>query len=217
VRPGDPGSPSPAERVLAHCLASPPTLGGGRLLCLDGPSGAGKTTLAREVVRAARRQPAIGTVRRVCLDDLYPGWEGLAAGVAMVANELLPPLAQRRPGRYRRWDWQRGRPGVLVTVDPVDLLVLEGCGAGSQAYQRLVTTLVWLEADEPLALGRAVARDGPDMQRHLEDWQVRQRAHFARERPWERADLVLRLGHDSDGSGATEPVKGEDRLRSRRS
>ena len=35
-----------ADEVADRVMAAPPTLGDGRLVCVDGPAGSGKTTLA---------------------------------------------------------------------------------------------------------------------------------------------------------------------------
>ena len=42
-----------ARSVVDRVLAAPPTLGPGRLVCIDGPAGSGKTTLAGAVAAAA--------------------------------------------------------------------------------------------------------------------------------------------------------------------
>ena len=43
-------SPSEVAGVVVDlALRRPPTLGDGRLVCIDGPAGSGKTTLAAEV------------------------------------------------------------------------------------------------------------------------------------------------------------------------
>lgn len=176
-----------AHRILALAMRRPPTLGRGRLVCVDGPSGAGKTTLARDLRRAARGR---GTRARVVhLDDLYPGWDGLPR-VGAVVQDLLAPLARAEPGSYPRWDWHRDARGEQVPVPPVDLLVLEGVGAGQGAWAELTTCLVWLE--EPAdALERGVRRDGEQARERLVAWKRAERAHFAADQPWLRADLVV--------------------------
>ena len=47
-----------ATRVVQHTLARPPTLGAGRLVCVDGPAGSGKTSLADAVARRTDAQPS---------------------------------------------------------------------------------------------------------------------------------------------------------------
>ena len=183
---------SAAEDAVARCLVAPPTLRAGRLLCVDGPSGSGKTTFARALRRAV---PDSTSVRVVHMDALYPGWDGLAEGVDRVGRDLLTPLSTGRPGGYRRYDWIAGREADRVEVAPVDLLVLEGVGAGGDAsFASWVTLLVWVEASMPVRSARAVARDGIATEPQLEAWRRQEDAWFAGHRTRDRADVVIRTG-----------------------
>ena len=168
----------------------PPTLGSGRLVCVDGPAGSGKTTLADAI--AAARPGA----RVVHMDDLYPGWDGLPH-VGAQLDSLLGPLSEDAPGRYRRWDWHAGRFAETVTVPPADLLVLEGVGAGSRSHARLVTVLAWVSAPPSLRLRRGLERDGPALAPEWERWMGAEAEHFAREGTEARADLLV------DGTAGT--------------
>ena len=47
------------------------------LLAIDGPAGAGKTTLAAKL---EAEYSAHSTVRTIHMDDLYDGWEGALGG-----------------------------------------------------------------------------------------------------------------------------------------
>ncbi len=128
-----------------------------RVVGVDGRSGAGKTDLA---ARLAADLPA---VRVVHLDDVYPGWEGLQAGLDHVATSLLAPLAAGAAGGYRRWDWLRGAPADWVEVPPLadgELLVVEGCGALAEPCGAFVDLGVWCHADVATRHRRAMARDG---------------------------------------------------------
>lgn len=181
-----------ARDAVERCLAAAPTLGAGRLLCVDGPSGSGKTTFARAVRRAA---PPHVSVRVVHLDALYPGWDGLATGVERVARDLLAPLADGRPGGYRRYDWVAGHEAEWVEVPPSDLLVLEGVGAGGDAeHPPPATLLVWLEATRHVRTARAVARDGIASASRLAAWRAAEDAWFRAERTRDRADVVVDSG-----------------------
>jgi uridine kinase len=184
-RPGlDAAGAAVAERVLA----SPATLGAGRLVCVDGPSGSGKTTLAAAVVRhlggAAR-------VRVLHMDDVYDGWAGLAAGMATVATSVVAPLADGRAGHYRRYDWHRGVFAEEHVVEPCDVLVVEGVGAGQASYAAGTTCLVWVEAPSAVRLARGLARDGDAAREALTAWRALEQEMFARERTRRRADLVV--------------------------
>lgn len=170
--------------VLELALGRPATLGAGRLICVDGPAGSGKTTLAASLTQLT------DGARVVHLDDLYAGWNGLSRLDAQL-GDLLLPLAGGRPGSYRRHDWLTGETAETVVVDPVPLLVLEGVGSGASRFAALQTVLVWVEAPHELRRQRGLARDGEAFAPHWEQWARDEASLFARERTRERADLVV--------------------------
>jgi uridine kinase len=179
-----------ADGVLELARSRPPTLGDGRLVCVDGPAGSGKTTLADAVLR---REPAAAVVH---MDELFEGWDGLPTVDAQLTT-LLYPLAEGRPGTYRRWDWHTSRWADLVEVAPAPLLVLEGVGSGSLVAEPFTTVLVWVEAPHDLRMRRGIERDGEAFAPYWERWAAAEAEHYARHRTRERAHLVL----DGVGSG----------------
>ncbi len=191
------GSGALADLVVRRTLERPATLGAGRLVCVDGPAGSGKTTLADAVVEAARHH---GSVALVHMDDVYEGWHGLAEAVIRVSRDVVDPLRQGRPGGYRRYDWHAGRLAEQHVVAPVDLLVVEGVGSGGSAYVEAITTLVWVTAPRDLRLRRGLARDGESLRGEWLAWLAEEDVHLARERTRERADVLV------DGTGVAAPV-----------
>lgn len=180
---------TPAHSVLEHALSRPATLGTGRLICVDGPAGSGKTTLAAALAATAAESVASGA-RVVHMDDLYEGWGGLPH-VAPTVHGLLDPLSRGEAGRYRRYDWDAGHHAESVVVEPLPLLVLEGVGSGSRAWEPLITTLVWVEAPHDLRLDRGIARDGESFAVQWAAWAAAEAELFAREHTRDRADLHL--------------------------
>lgn len=181
-----------AGLALDRCLAAPPTLGRGRLLCVDGPAGSGKTTLADLVLTRAHRR--VASVALLHMDDLYEGWRGLGDVASRIHRDLLVPLSQGGSPHYRRWDWRAAAWAERHEVDPVALLVLEGVGSGASAYADLIGTLVWVEAPVDLRLERGLARDGEAMRSRWKGWMADEAALFARDRTRERADVVVDTG-----------------------
>lgn len=175
-----------ATDVVAHVRSRPARLGSTRLVCIDGPAGSGKTTLATQVAELSG-----ATV--VHLDDLYPGWEGLFE-VDRHVLDLLGPLAGGRSGYYRRFDWSAYEFAESRVVEPAPLLVLEGVGSGNRGWRNLVSTLVWVEAPEDVRLARGLARDGESVRDRWEQWIRDETRLFARERTRDAADLVLTTG-----------------------
>ena len=181
-----------AQRVVDLLLARGTTLGAARLLCVDGPSGAGKTTLADEVVaELGRRHRTVALVR---MDDLYDGWDGLHPSGELLRRRVLVPLAEGRPGRYERYDWHGGGYAEPHDVPPADVLVVEGVGAWRARHAPLVTLLVWVEAPSDVRLERAVRRDGEHLAARLAQWQRDEDALHAAEATRDRADLVVDRG-----------------------
>ena len=177
-----------AAEILDLVRSRPATLGRGRLVSIDGPAGAGKTTLADAVAALAPEAVVVH------MDDLYEGWDGLPTVGHQLAG-LLRPLADRLSGSYRRYDWHAGRFAETVTVEPTDLLVLEGVGSGCRMHDDLIGVLVWVDAPHDLRMRRGIERDGEAFAPHWESWAEAEQVLFAQHRTRQRADLVV------DGSG----------------
>ncbi len=175
---------SPSD-LLARARALPPTLGDGRLICIDGLAGSGKTTLARGLADLAPEAVVLGT------DEMLEGWRGLP-GLGASVEALLRPLASGRPGQWRRWDWYADGWAETLTVDPAPLIVLEGVGSAAAAYAPLTTLTVWVEADLEIRLARWLERDGEQMRPFWETWLADEEVLHARERTRERADVLVR-------------------------
>lgn len=163
----------------------PPRLSSGRLICVDGPAGSGKSSLALALADH-------GSASVIHLEDLLAGWEGgLDAMVRALVSDVLEPLAQGRDASYRRWDWHASQFADRVPVPPVPLLVVEGVGAGSRASAAYASALVWLEAGHDLRKDRCLARDGDAFAPHWQSWARDEEQHFAREDTRQRSDLVI--------------------------
>jgi hypothetical protein len=157
------------------------------VLLVDGRSGSGKTTLARRLVAAW--PGALGPVQLVHLDDVYPGWHGLAAASRVVETSLL---VGPEPG-WTTWDWDAHEPGERRTLDPAVSVVVEGAGALTRASSGLATLSVWLELDAGERRRRALARDGAAYEPWWEVWAEQEEAHLAAEGPRALADVVVRV------------------------
>lgn len=190
--PGEHAARWPAETVAGvadRVLAAPPSLPRSRLVCIDGPAGSGKTTLARDLADELLNESH--AVRILHMDDVYAGWDGLEDGVRNLARWVIDPLRRGAPARYRRFDWAAGTYRDWCDVSPVDVLIVEGVGAASRALGDHAALRVWVEAPEAARTARWLARDGEGVRPHLARWQQAESAHFASDKTAARADVHL--------------------------
>ncbi len=155
---------------------------------IDGRSGAGKSTLADLVVSMWGRP---GGVRLVRMDDVYPGWHGLAAATRMIADDVLLPRAAGVDGSWRAWDWGADRPAERRPLEAFGDLVVEGCGSLTAATAALADVSVWVDGDADARRERALLRDGDGFRPHWDGWAAQERAHIDAHRPATRAGVVV--------------------------
>lgn len=187
-RPGTALLATSTSPIVDLLLSRPARLGRSRLLAVDGPAGSGKTRLAGDVERVLHERGA--DTATVHLDDLYEGWTGLDTALEMrVITQLLEPLGVGRAARWQRYDWPAGRFDGWVHLPVPDVLVLDGCGSGAQAYDAWTSLLVWLEADPETRLRRGVDRDGEQVRDHWLAWMPLEEEHFAANNTRSRADV----------------------------
>ncbi|KTR93033.1 aminobenzoate synthetase [Microbacterium testaceum] len=171
------------ERVRAIGAANP-------VVIVDGRSGAGKSSLARRIVAA---WPLRGRVQLVALDDLYPGWDGLAEGAEYARDTILTPHAKGLVGVWRRWDWEAGERDEAQAIDPSLALIVEGAGVLTPSTARLADLAVWVDAPSFSRKHRALDRDGETYRPHWQRWAAQEDAHIERNDPVSLANLFVRV------------------------
>jgi cytidylate kinase len=183
THPGAPDVGVLADRVLR----APARLGRTRLVCVDGPAGSGKTTLAGALQRRLRDATVVH------MDDVYRGWDTDFDEVhERLRDQLVEPLGEGRTARYQRYDWETDRFADWVDVPVPDVLLLEGVASGAVSLGPVRSLLVWIEADRDERVRRGVHRDGADMLPQWLAWMRHEEAEHARQRTRARADVLLR-------------------------
>lgn len=175
-----------AARSVQDALQALPTGGSAPVIVIDGRSGSGKTTLAGRL-----RTMLGGDVNVVALDDLYPGWDGLASGAEAARLEIMEPVAAGRDARWHRWDWARDEPGEQMITPADGPLIVEGCGALTAASAAVAQIRVWLESPVSSRRERALARDGEAYRPHWERWAAQEVVHLADDDPIAHATIVV--------------------------
>jgi uridine kinase len=203
------GTVDTASRIARLVLAAPPRAGTTRVVGIDGPSGAGKTTLAAalsaELAVDGRPAPVVH------LDDIYPGWDGLADAVPRLLEWVLEPLAAGDRPRYRRYEWPTGGWAEWhdVPTGEGQALVVDGVSCGARDCARYLSLLVWVEAPEPLRFERGIERDGEAYRPHWRRWARQEDVHFATEGTRERADVVIDGSRGEVARVRSEPGPGD--------
>lgn len=182
--------------ALARQIADRPArLGRVRLVAIDGPGGAGKSSFA------ARLSKALGGAPIVRTDD-FASWEDPIARWASLEEHALRPLADGQRARYRRYDWDNGEAGEWVEVEPSTIVILEGVSSSRRAVAGQLTLAAWIETPPEKRLARGIDRDGEHMRDRWTEWMIAEDEHFEREQSRRRADVVVNgapsLAHDPD-------------------
>jgi dephospho-CoA kinase len=175
-------------RDLLAAVAERQPKGRCKIVAVDGPCGAGKSTLARRLARVADAPLVAG-------DDFLHWRPDFDSVWPRVQRQLLVPLSNGEAARYQARDWHGDEFGKSLgewkEVARSPLVVVEGVGFGRRQDGDLVTYRIWVDAPEPLRLERGLLRDG-EGHRHLWlDFMEREKRFFTRDRTLDAVDLML--------------------------
>ncbi len=159
------------------------------IIAIDGPAGAGKTTLAEHLTAALSLKYKCTTLH---MDDLYNGWD------APFDHHLEGALTKactshRKSEKYSLsfFNWSKGEYGPTLEIPTSDLLILEGVGASQAAIRPFLSASIWIDIDRALGLERVIARDGESISTHMQKWLDKQEQHFIENKTQMSADFEL--------------------------
>jgi uridine kinase len=159
------------------------------IIAIDGPAGAGKTTLASNI-HLALYQNFTSTI--IHMDDLYNGWEkALSVELTEVLSYIAQAHSQSQPISLSKFNWADSTFSPAEPIDDAQLIILEGVGSGQSAIREYLSALIWIEIDESKGLSRVLERDGEGIRKQMQKWLMTQEQHFALEKTENAADFVL--------------------------
>lgn len=159
------------------------------IIAIDGPAGAGKTTIAEDLYLALSLSKSTAIIH---MDDLYNGWDhALDEDFVEVLSEIVRCFKDSKPLMVRKYDWFKSEFGEIQEIAPSQILILEGVGAGSLEIQNQLTALIWMEIEPELGLSRVLARDGEIVANQMQKWLSTQQQYFSQHSPREKADFIL--------------------------
>jgi Ni2+-binding GTPase involved in maturation of urease and hydrogenase len=177
--------------VANEARRATPVVGTVRVISIDGPAGAGKSTMAAQLARRLDDAPLVH------MDDLYRGWDDALTSKlsATLKDQILTPISLGKQGGYRRWDWIHNLPAESVSIPRHEFLILEGVGSSQRVVRPFASTMVWIGIDATKGLERVLHRDAstvPDQDefsRRMAAWQGEEILHFQREATFDASHL----------------------------
>lgn len=158
-----------------------------KIICIDGPAGAGKTTLAGQLLRDFL------DVNVVHMDDFYSGWNSpINAELSnRIINQVLNPHLENKQIQFRKYNWEKGEFDQAETLNPKKILVLEGVGAGKRDIRTYADLLIFVDIEPAKGIERVLARDGEKIAEQMENWKEIQANYFESENTKRAADSII--------------------------
>ena len=158
------------------------------LIAIDGRAGAGKTTLAAKFFEELSVDKSVQVIH---MDDLYNGWnnaldERLTKILELIVNAHHNIVAFE----IEIFNWNSMSFDSKEEINPVDILILEGVGAGQKVVRDAGATLYWLDIDAEVGIQRVLNRDGNQIASQMKQWQIAQEIHFMRDKTRENAEHI---------------------------
>ena len=159
------------------------------LLAIDGPAGAGKTTLAAKL---AAEYSVNSTVRTIHMDELYKGWnDALGKSLTDALQGIIAAYVSGVEHTIKIFNWHTMKFDREELIVPTDYLILEGVGAAQKVVRDAGAITYWLDIDAETGLKRVLARDGAHIEKEMRQWQIQQSVHFAMDQTRENCEFKL--------------------------
>ncbi len=160
-----------------------------RVIAIDGPAGAGKTTLAAKFLADYQTTQSVSIIH---MDDLYAGWENaLDQRLTAKLSEIVTAFKSGSSITIDIYNWAKSSFDAVETISPSDILIIEGVGAGQKVVREAGATLYWLDIEPAIGLARVLARDGHEIEAQMHQWQQQQAQHFLSDLTRNHADYIL--------------------------
>jgi uridine kinase len=179
---------SPSSQIetferLVDCVLDRP--GPVRLVAVDGPGGAGKSTFADRFAAAAEGKAFV-----IRTDDFASAEEPINWWPRLL-SEVIEPLVDGGSARFQRYDWSTRQLAEWVSVPPRPVVIIEGVSSSRSQWSRYLTFSIWIETETEVRLERGLARDGEDMLAQWRAWMAAEDRHFHRDGARSKANLLV--------------------------
>lgn len=167
-------------------------------VAIDGGAGAGKSTLAKGIrdqragvsilrtdhlFRPLNEYPAARLTPEQ-LYKLYFPWDRMR-------DEALIPLHRGETASYQRYDWSADRLLGWISVEPAQIVLVEGVYSGRPELRAMLDTVIFVDAPRDERLRRMLARGPNPFGDWMTPWMAAEDWYFEHIRLRDTADLVL--------------------------
>lgn len=159
------------------------------LIAIDGPAGAGKTTLAAKFFAEFSIDKSVAVIH---MDDLYDGWDdALSDALTSTLAQILQAYKTKSVFTLPVFNWSTMDFDSTRSFQPSEIVILEGVGAGQKVVRDAGATLYWLDIEPEIGLARVLQRDGFEIESQMRRWQITQDAYFVRDATRLHADHII--------------------------
>lgn len=162
--------------------------GAPRLVAIDGPGGAGKSTFASRLAGALDGAPIVHTDDFASAEKPIDWWPRLL-------KQVIEPLAAGKSARYQRYDWATESLAGWIELEPVPVVIIEGVTAARKQWRHHLSFIIWIETPRPERLKRGLERDGAGALGDWEAWGAAEDTHYSHDPTRRHADVIV------DGTG----------------
>ena len=176
---------NPASELLDLISSAKAKCGQTKVITIDGPAGAGKTTLAQTI------SDSLADSLILHMDDLYRGWDSTLD--SNLTGELKRILLETESGElnYQKFNWGSNTLGEVQRYQSPKYLILEGVGSGQKSIKNWVAFSIWIEVPVEIGLARVIERDGERVALPMEEFIRLQNQYFLADGTREGADYRI--------------------------
>ena len=157
------------------------------ILAVDGRSGSGKSTIA-DLLHQTVPSSAVIHTDDVAWHHSFFDWSDL------LIEGVLQPLRNNKAVSYQPPGWRKkGRPGAIEVAASLDLVIVEGVGAGRTEIMPWIDSSVWIQSSFDEIERRGIIRDGgtEEVRNFWHEWMAQELEFLQQQRPWERAMVIV--------------------------
>ena len=167
------------------------------IICLEGGSASGKSTLALELKDKYEctlfhmddffLRPSQRTIER--LNEI-----GGNIDVERFYEEIVEPILKNENVYYRKFDCSTQVLSEPISVEPKQLIIIEGAYSMHPLLQNIYDLKVFLDISKDLQILRINQRNSPNMaKRFFEEWIPLENKYFSTLKIKEKCDLVIKI------------------------